>query len=221
MRVRGGQGGPFLLMADRQTKGRGRRGRVWESPTGNFSATLVWPVAHDAQAGDYSFITVAAIHRAVVATLRAGTDLRIKWPNDLMIGGLKCSGILLERPEPDLLLIGTGVNLAHAPEGRARIADYADVVPSPRDFAVAYMAAFGEFIDLYAKAGLAPILMYWRAHGYPTGQEITVTLADDQFAAVFEGIAPDGALQARLSDGTLRLVHAGDVFFADAAKRAV
>lgn len=211
--VAAGRVPPFLVMAEVQTKGRGRQGKAWETPRGNFAATLALPLSVDAQAGDYSFIVALGIFRAVKALVPPQTDLCLKWPNDVLLAGKKCAGILLERPEPGLLLVGTGVNLASSPLDRAALADVLSPAPSPESFAQAYLRHLGEVITAYHTSGLGSLLVEWQAHGFPLGQAMTVNLPGESFAAFYEGLAADGALRARMPDGSIRLIHAGEVFF--------
>ncbi|MCB1512977.1 MAG: biotin--[acetyl-CoA-carboxylase] ligase, partial [Hyphomicrobiaceae bacterium] len=101
-RIATGGRGPLWLRAERQAAGRGRSGRSWSSPAGNLSATLLFePGCAIEQAHQLSLVTGVAIFDAVVATfaeagIAAPSGLRVKWPNDLMIGDAKLSGVLIE-----------------------------------------------------------------------------------------------------------------------------
>ncbi|MBN9554147.1 MAG: biotin--[acetyl-CoA-carboxylase] ligase, partial [Alphaproteobacteria bacterium] len=117
--IAAGETGPVWLTASRQTAGRGRRGRAWESAGGNLAATLLLrPVGPQAQWAELSF--AAAIATAdMAAALASGARIALKWPNDVLADSKKLAGILLETgngPKP-ALAIGIGVNLAHHPEG--------------------------------------------------------------------------------------------------------
>ncbi len=132
------------LRAERQTAGRGRQGRAWVSPVGNFyGSTLVRLRATDPVAATLGFVAALALAETVAMLLsrhphpsaasplppspsgrgngaaagggKGEGDLVLKWPNDLLIDGAKLSGILLERAD-DAVVVGIGVNLAHHPD---------------------------------------------------------------------------------------------------------
>ena len=118
--ARGGERGPLWIVARQQTAGRGRRGSEWISPPGNLHATLLLVDPAPAEcAPELSFVAALALHDAIVElapSLRS--DLSLKWPNDMLHGGGKLAGILIEgeRPARELAVaIGIGVNCRHHP----------------------------------------------------------------------------------------------------------
>ena len=144
--------------------------------------------------------------------------LRLKWPNDVAYAGAKLAGILLER-EGEALVVGIGVNLAQAPhiEGRKTIA-LAELVPKPdRDlFAGALAASFATELERWRSYGLDPLARRWQAAAHPPGTPLTVAPPGEApLTGAFDGLTEDGALRLRLADGTARVMHAGDVFFAE------
>lgn len=212
--VQAGARSGTVVMADRQTEGRGRQGRVWEMPIGNLAATLAWHIdPSQERAGDYSLLVAAALHQTTSKYLTSSDDLKIKWPNDLLLHGLKCAGILLEAPAPDWILIGTGVNIVGAPPGRAALAAASSVPPKPADLLSAFLVAFQEWVDVYRTQGLAPIIKAWSAAAFGIGQRMVVRLPNTEFAGFFHGLDLDGACQVLLPEGKIRRVYAGEVFF--------
>ena len=114
-----GERGPLWLWADEQTGGRGRMGRNWVSEPGNLYATFLFSIAAAPLAAtQVSFVAALAVHDMVTA-LRPELTPRIKWPNDVLIGGAKFCGVLAEvvGANPTRIAIGCGVNIAHAPTG--------------------------------------------------------------------------------------------------------
>ncbi len=119
-RARAGETGPLWIRADRQTAGRGRRGRAWDSPTGNLMASLlVRPACPAPVAAQMSFVAALAVADALTGVLEAGGadvsfehKIRLKWPNDVRVDGAKIAGILLESaPAPQTAAsapMGTG-----------------------------------------------------------------------------------------------------------------
>lgn len=211
------------VIADRQTAGRGRRGRVWKDGAGNLMASVL--VRAEGAVQQLSFVAVLALLDALVAS--GGPDLKglgsatpaprlsLKWPNDVLLDGLKVSGILLERAG-DAIVIGFGVNIASHPDGTERPATSlaAAGMPSlaPVDLLALLMPAFTELRLLWATQGFAPIRARWLAHAAGLGGRIVARLGDQTLEGRFDGLDADGALALRLDDGSLRPVHAGEVF---------
>ncbi len=138
----------------------------------------------------------------------------LKWPNDLMIGGAKLAGILLERVG-DAVIIGIGVNLAKAPQidGRDTIS-VAAFGPAPeRDhFAATLAREFDLELGRWRTFGLDPLIRRWLAAAHPVGTLLSVGEPGEQpLEGQFAGLTADGALQLRLADGTTRVIHAGEV----------
>jgi BirA family biotin operon repressor/biotin-[acetyl-CoA-carboxylase] ligase len=112
---------PTWICALEQTAARGRRGRAWANPPGNFAASLVLrPAGPPAHAALRSFVAALALRDALAAATGRADALALKWPNDVLLNGGKVAGILLESAgaagRVDGLVIGIGVNLAAAPD---------------------------------------------------------------------------------------------------------
>jgi len=207
------------LVADRQIAGRGRQGRDWFDGSGNFMGSTV---VH-ARFGDPAMPTLAlvagiALQCVVAPLLTDAFRATLKWPNDVMVGGAKLAGILLERVG-DTVIVGVGVNLVTAPllPGRATVAlaYYAD--PPGRDaFAEALAEQFDLELQRWRDFGLAPIVRRWCAAAHPDGTPLVVEAAGERVEGTFAGLAEDGALRLRLADGTTRAIHAGEVTFGQA-----
>ena len=197
------------VIADRQTAGRGRRGRMWGDGAGNLMASVLVRSAGAVQ--QLSFVAALALHTAV----GLGDRIKLKWPNDLLLDGVKVSGILLERAG-DALVIGFGVNLASYPDGTERpatsLAAAGVAAPEPLVLLAALMTAFAEYRGLWMGQGFEPIRARWLAQAAGIGAPIAARLGTETIAGRFDGIAADGALAIRLDDGGMRSVHAGEVF---------
>ena len=203
------------LRAERQTAGRGRQGRAWQSPVGNlFASTLVRVRAGDPPAP--SLALVAAVALAEVVEVFAGVRPTIKWPNDLLLGAAKLSGILLERAG-DAVVVGFGVNLAHYPTGIDRaatsLAETTGAAPDPDAFLVALAEAFARWLQRWRGEGLPPVRARWMQGAHAVGSALTARLPDgSQIDGLFDGLDESGALKLRLADGTAHVIHAADVF---------
>ena len=200
------------VRADRQTAGRGRMGRPWDAPPGNLSASL-WalPRANEGRAAELSFVAALALHDACTHYVLPGR-LMLKWPNDLLLDGAKLSGILLEREGPGVI-IGIGVNLAHAPDIPGRKTISLAGAAAPADFLALLAAAFEARRAQWAADGFAAIRAGWLARAHPIGAPLKLT-SGDMLEGRFAGLADDGALRLEVA-GTNHLVHAGDVMLSD------
>jgi BirA family biotin operon repressor/biotin-[acetyl-CoA-carboxylase] ligase len=203
------------VIADRQTAGRGRRGRVWNDGAGNFMASVLVKAQGPVQ--QLSFVAALALHEALTTFTSPGGrgEFSLKWPNDVLLDGTKCSGILLERQET-ALVIGIGINLAQHPDGTERpatsLAAAGLPVPAPTDVLDMLGPAFARWRALWTAQGFAPIRAAWLARAAGVGGRIVARLGHDSPEGVFAGLADDGALLLALDDGSLRAIHAGEVF---------
>lgn len=206
------------LVADRQSAGRGRQGRAWSDGTGNFMGSTVLRLAPgDPPAASFALAAALATYEAVVPLIPDPMPLQLKWPNDLTFAGAKLAGILLER-EGATLVVGIGVNLVQAPAiaGRSTIA-LSSLLPAPdRDrFAAALAASFAVELERWRSFGLEPLVRRWLAAAHPLGTPLVVAPpGEPELGGAFDGLDENGALRLRLVDGTARVIHAGDVFFA-------
>lgn len=208
----------YWLVADRQVSGRGRQGRTWFDGSGNFmGSTLVRITSHDPNPATLALVAGLAVYEAVVPLLAEPTALQLKWPNDLMLGGAKLAGILLER-EGDAIVVGIGVNLARAPDlPDRRTVALANLGPAPdRDlFAAGLAAAFDRELERWRTYGLGPVVRRWESVAHPQDTLLEVhPPGEGMIKGAFAGLAPDGALLLRLADGSSRAIHAGDVMLA-------
>ena len=213
---------PTWILALRQTAGRGRRGRVWIDPAGNFAATLALPLTAPApQAALYSFVAALAL-RDALAHWAAAERLALKWPNDVLLDGGKLSGILLESAGQGRavtrLSIGIGVNLRAAPppEGHnvppTSLTAATGAQVAPEAFLDALAPAFAARQALFQAEGFGPIRAEWLAHAARLGQRVTARTTRETLSGVFETLDPTGALVLATDEGR-RSIPAGEVFF--------
>ena len=191
-------------------------GRAWESPPGNlFASTLVRLQPHDPSPATLTLVAVVALHE-VASTYASGVRFTIKWPNDLMASGAKLAGILLER-EGNAIVVGIGVNLAHHPKGLDRpVASLAALIghaPDAEAFCHDLAAGFARWLGRWRNEGLASVARAWEAAAHASGTALTANLSDgESLTGLYVGLDIDGALKLRLADGSVRVIHAGDVF---------
>ena len=198
-------------MALEQEAGKGRQGRAWISPPGNFyGSTLVELRPADPQPQTLALAAGLALIEAIDAAL-PGQALMLKWPNDLLLLGKKLAGILLER-SGDRVVIGFGVNLASAPDLAGRQCASLGGQLSPQAFAPVLAGSFERLVHLWRQSEPLFLAQAWLARAHAVGTRLTVhSGTDDTVSGRFDGIEPDGALRLRLDDGALEIVRAGDV----------
>jgi BirA family biotin operon repressor/biotin-[acetyl-CoA-carboxylase] ligase len=212
--ARAGAAEGMWLRAEMQSAGRGRQGRGWVSPPGNlYASTLVRLRPGDPPAPTLALVAAVALQEAV-ATF--GEKALIKWPNDLLIGGAKLSGILLERHD-DEVVIGFGVNLAHHPADIDRpatsLAAATGAAPHPDVFLPVLTESLARWLGRWRGEGLAPIRTRWLACAHPPGSALAAHLPDGEtIHGLFDGLDEAGALRLRLADGRVHVIHAADIF---------
>lgn len=222
-RARAGDPGLLWVTAERQSEGRGRRGRQWVSEPGNlYSSLLLIDPASQEAIGTLPLVVSLAVHAAIARVLPAGSQpVEVKWPNDVMIGRRKTSGILLEAERlPDwrmALAIGIGINIGHRPE----LSQYpvtslkengADL--SPQEFFAHLFQTMAEFLAMWDRGHAVPeIVQRWRSVACGLGEKITVNLPDRSISGIFSGIDDKGLLLLDRGADGIQAIAAGDVFF--------
>lgn len=220
-----GERGPLWVVADRQTGGRGRLGRSWVSAPGNLYASLIVSDFHDpAVAPQLGFVAGVAAMQALRRCSGDG-DFALKWPNDLLLGGAKLGGILLETvsaptgdlraPVAPVAIIGIGVNCTTAPPDlpyrAAALSSLGAAAPSREAFFAALSDALTEMLALWrSPGGFARVRELWLRDAAGLGAHIAVRLMQGMIAGVFETIDATGRLVLVTPTGA-RAIEAGDV----------
>ena len=213
---------PFWLLAHAQNAARGRRGRVWAMPPGNFAATLVLrPTEQPEQIALRSFVMSLALYEAFVAVSGRAEAFALKWPNDVLLHGGKVAGILLEGGRDNLLLIGVGVNLASAPGAEdvepgavppVSVKEALSVSVDPERFLHVLVSRYAALEAQFTAFGFSPIRTAWLAHAARLGEVITARIGDSSHDGIFEDVDDDGQLVLRGPRGR-RKIAAADVYF--------
>ncbi|HJS59243.1 MAG TPA: biotin--[acetyl-CoA-carboxylase] ligase [Vicinamibacteria bacterium] len=214
-RARGGALGWHVVMAQRQTAGRGRLGRRWVSRAGDlFLSLLLRP-------GDVATEVLAVLPlMAGVAVSRAadewGVPTRLKWPNDVLVGGQKLAGILAEASSAGLdvehVVLGVGMNLALDPPEHLRgvaTSVYAETgqVPTPDEAAAAVLAAFLDVARRFAPKGASAVVSAWCERSVDWwGREVEVASGGSRIAGRALGVDEDGALVLETGSGRIRVL---------------
>lgn len=215
---------PTWILALTQTAARGRRGRAWSMPPGNFAATLILPT-RDApdRLALRSFIAALALYDACILATGRAEAFTLKWPNDVLLNGGKLAGILLESLSAHgqtAASIGIGVNLATAP-GAGQVEERAlrpvalteaGASPSPEDFLDLLAPAFAKYETQFTTYGFAPIRTEWLNRAAHLGDRITARTGTDETTGTFETIDDTGRLILTTPKGR-QSIAAADIFF--------
>lgn len=219
--------GPTWIMARRQEAGRGRRGRAWTDPPGNFAATLLLkPAEGPAAAAQLSFVAALSVHDALLRLCGPSLALALKWPNDVLLNGGKLSGILLESSgsagRVTALAVGIGVNLAAAPEPDqldaqavrpVSLKGETGLVVTPDEFLDALASCFDQWRRQLRDYGFGPIRNAWMARAARLGETIVARVGSAEITGRFEGIDETGSLVLTTPRGR-QVIPAADIYFA-------
>ena len=201
------------LCARRQTAGRGRLGRSWQTIDGNLHLSVLLRPAQRIMPGHWSLLSAVALADTVIPFAGPGA-LRLKWPNDMLLHGGKAGGVLLEcaMGARAWLVIGFGVNLAGAPAtlGRAVASLEGSGAPAAPEFARLLLASISRWRERYQRDGFEPVRDRWRALGPDADAPLVVGAGDRQVHGAFRGIGQDGSLLLETADGPATVVS-GDV----------
>jgi BirA family biotin operon repressor/biotin-[acetyl-CoA-carboxylase] ligase len=204
----------MAVMARRQDRGRGKPGRAWVSVPGNlFLSVLLRPPGLARDLGLWALLSGVALAEVVEPLLPDPAALTLKWPNDLLLGGRKLAGVLIDSAGMEdrrlWLVIGIGLNLAAAPDvpGRA-VASVADVAEAPAPEIVASSVLMR--LDHWRRQDAASVRAAWLRRAPPLGAPMALEFCGDTIIGSFAGLAEDGSLLL-LTDGRVRAFAAGEV----------
>ncbi len=221
-RAAAGARGPVWIATRRQTAGKGRAGRAWsEAGSGNVAATLLFePGCAPAHLPELSLVAGVAAQAAIADALPSDVRSRVelKWPNDILIGGAKTCGILVESANyagTVVAVIGIGINVVSAPAVGDRsvtcLADHGCAMDA--DGVLARLAAhMAQSLPVWRQGdGFDAIRAAWIAHAVPIGRALEIKTADGPVAGAFAGLDHDGALLIDLPTAGRRRFTYGDV----------
>ncbi|MDE1906225.1 MAG: biotin--[acetyl-CoA-carboxylase] ligase [Rhodospirillales bacterium] len=211
-RAKAGEPAGLAVLALRQTAGRGSRGRAWSAPEGNLNLSiLLRPKRPAVQAGLFSLISGIAVVEALVGL--GAENLTLKWPNDVLCGGAKLAGILIDATQADTgldwLAIGIGINLAAAPEipGRrttALAAQGLDISPETATRAILTR------LEQWLEAPGAQIREEWLKRGHAPGTPMEIAYAGQRRRGFFAGLSEAGELLLQC-ENRIETISTGDV----------
>ena len=219
---------PTWIIAKKQTKGKGRNGNVWFSSSGNFSGSVMFfPTVERTYFHLYGFFFGVALHNTVKKIVKEGVDIRLKWPNDLMIENGKVAGILLESmqsPQSNkiAIIVGVGVNLNSHPNLNvdSKKGYNSQCVANFSNHEICQLSFFNKFSNELTELGsyveendFGSILKLWKHRSYDKGSKVQVS---DNKGGVnlgkYLGLDELGGLIISDNSGNKK-IYSGDVYF--------
>lgn len=212
-----------VVISEEQTAGRGRMARKWDSAYGKgiWMSIILRPDVPVHRAPQFTLIAAVATVRAIQEVTGLNPD--IKWPNDILMNGKKCTGILTElQSDADgikALIIGIGLN------ANQDMDDFSDEVKgiatslklekgrpvSRQDIVREILYYLEQYTAIYISEGFAPIKLIWESYSTTIGNQVRARMAKETLEGVAEGITEDGVLQLRTPDGKLHGIYSADI----------
>lgn len=231
--ARAGEPGPCWFVTTEQTAGRGRRQRAWVAPRGNLASTVLEMLdVTPAVAATLGFAAGLALESAVrqvslEAALRSGgrdQNFALKWPNDVLAGGAKLTGILLEAEQVAsglAVVVGIGTNIVDAPTGTPTPATSLRALGieiSAEDLFIALSDAWAEYIGIWDRGrGFAEIRQAWLTRAAGLGKPVAIKSGNAVIEGIFDTIDEQGCMVVQTTAGQRMPITAGDVYFGSAA----
>jgi BirA family transcriptional regulator, biotin operon repressor / biotin---[acetyl-CoA-carboxylase] ligase len=213
-----------VVRAKMQTRGRGRRGRHWDSPPGNlyFSFSKTPPV-DPAVLGQISLVVGLAVYRVIRTLLPSPVPIALKWPNDILVNQMKVGGILVETEplpgrSPIPCIIGIGINILSSPEGvtfpSCALRDFMADCPDPDQLVRGILREFEASYQTWIKDGFDTLRSQWLDVSYGLGKSVSAKSENGlDIDGRFLTLSSDGAVIIRRDDGTDYVVHGSDITY--------
>lgn len=219
-RAEAGEAEGLAIQALRQSAGRGRQGRGWESPAGNlYLSVLLRPNVPLRDAPQWSFVAAVALAETLAPLLPETAQPSLKWPNDVLLHGAKLAGILVEPSITadhalEWICIGIGVNITNKPNlpdrATACLAEYSPSPPATQALATVLLQQLAHWHETRLRQGFGPIRDAWLRYGPAMGAAVSVKRDGALLQGAFAGLSPEGAL--KLAKGReVQLILAGEI----------
>lgn len=216
-----GSGEGTVVRAERQTAGRGRRGRQWISEPGNLYCSLILcPKCPLSQVSQLSFVIALAVGNAILPFLTKPELLSYKWPNDLLLQKGKVAGILIETESErgqlaEACVIGIGVNLNVIPDHPVYpVTALNNHTKSKLSRDILFFELLEQIKNqyyLWQKGGFEPIRNAWMERAYNLGHKMAITVGNNQISGQFVGLSPEGAFLLKEENGFMHKIVSAEV----------
>ncbi|MFV0627489.1 MAG: biotin--[acetyl-CoA-carboxylase] ligase [Alphaproteobacteria bacterium] len=205
----------FVITAQKQTNGRGRRGRDWIGLEGNLFASFGLEVELR-YLGQFSILISLSLFETI-KKYDEKINVQTKWPNDILIDEKKAIGVLLEKGEGDYLIVGIGVNICNSPKNENLLYEASSLkdinIQTDRiSFLEKYINIFNQNINHWNEFGFEILKQKWLKNVYGLNEKIVVNMENEKIEGIFRDIDDNGTLLLELKDGVVRKIYAGDIF---------
>lgn len=213
--------GNFVIWAKSQNAGHGTYGRSWHSPIGNLYASLLLNNNITVnQQPQLSFVVAIAIYdliKDLASQSQTELNIKLKWPNDVLINEKKVSGILLEAislVKKNYLIIGVGINLNTCPDGMNRPVTSLSIELLTKldvnEVLSLFLNYFNHYFSLWARVGFLNIREIWLERAYGLNKSITINDGRNNISGIFKDIGPTGEIKIEVAGGNLLSFLAGE-----------
>jgi len=204
-----------VVTAKKQTRGKGRYSRSWESPAGNIYLSILIRNLDAHTAHQVSFVASLACLEAIQINIPEA-ETRLKWPNDVLANGKKIAGILLESAsgsdQPDrlnYLIVGFGINVKHSPDYATNMKALGNT-GSFGNIRDKLLEEFTKYYDIWLEDGFGKISSLWLKNASGLGEKIVANLEEKHIEGIFQGLTPGGELVLETSEGKI-IISSGEV----------
>ena len=205
-----GRGDGAVVVSDVQTSGRGRNGRIWKSLEGNVHMTIV---SDDYGVEGMSLGIGLAICKVIEFYIT--NNIKIKWPNDILINGKKISGMIMEKVE-DKILIGVGINVQHVPndlinESTSIVNEDMEKVCCDEVCSKA-LFSINKYLEIIRNEGIVGVKDTWMQYAHGIGSMGEVRGHSKNFQGILKGIDDSGKMMMMLDSGDVQRIGSGEIF---------
>lgn len=204
-----------VCLAEQQTQGRGRLGRVWFSPYGkNIYCSLLWRFSTGWAEKSSLSIAVAVMIAHALQKYGLPVEPQLKWPNDVLIAGRKLAGILLESNDPNTLVIGVGLNVDVAAAKEKNWIDLTEILTTPVQRNRLTGILLNELLSglqVYNQQGFLPFRMQWQRYDVLVNRIITLHTPTQQIIGTMRGLSEQGELLLQTQEGILQRFSYGEI----------
>jgi BirA family biotin operon repressor/biotin-[acetyl-CoA-carboxylase] ligase len=212
----------FVIVSSKQTKGRGRKGKEWVSEEGNLYLSLILrPYGRSHTFCQLSFVTAIALYDSIASLAKEHNptiDLRLKWPNDILVNQAKISGILLESVKhsyKEYIIIGVGLNVNVTPRGLNRETSSLEQVFNHKfdvnQILALFMSNFHRYYKKWQMDGFDKLRKLWLSRAHKIGDIITISNDNLRISGAFKDINNQGAIRLKLAGGQISILHEGSI----------
>lgn len=212
-RVQSGASEGLVIRADEQSGGYGRHGRAWVSAPGNvYCSFLLKPDCKIRDVGQLALVIGVSLAQAVRGLVQTPDQVSLKWPNDVLIGGKKCAGILIETDGAGHVMIGIGLNIVAAPDIGTPLNAYSDREISADEAFDKLLEQIALCYNQWIVGDFDDVRAAWLELGHKEGTPVSVKIGERTMSGTFYDLDITGAMVLRTPDGEIKTITAGEVF---------